>query len=129
MGRDDTTGRAAMMFGLCAIAAATLIASCVSERATGSSASCDGTTVPCVINIRDYAFEPTTLRVRAGATVRWENGGGVAHTSTSDAGVTAAWDSGNIAPGGSYSRPFGTVGQFAYHCEPHPTMTATIIVE
>jgi plastocyanin len=122
----ELTRAAAALAGLCAIAVAGLTASCFSERATGTSLSCNGTTVPCEVEIRDFAFEPATLRVAAGATVRWVNRGGVAHTSTSDG---AGWDSGTIAPNASYSRAFSTAGQFPYHCEPHPSMTASIIVE
>src|SRR5688572_14095402 len=122
----EMTRSAASLGGLCAIAAAGLTASCFSERTTGASSTCDGTTVPCVVDIRDFAFEPAVLRVPAGATVTWLNTGQVAHTSTSDG---AGWDSGTIAPGASHSRAFSAVGQFPYHCAPHPTMQATIIVE
>jgi plastocyanin len=126
---DEMTRSIAALVGLCAIAAAGLTASCFSERSTALSASCDGTTVPCVVDIRDLAFEPAVLRVPAGATVTWvnrEQQAGLAHSSTSDG---AGWDSGFLAPGDSYSRAFTTAGQFPYHCEPHPTMRATIVVE
>jgi plastocyanin len=120
----EMTRSAATLVGLCAIATAGLTASCFSERATSVSSTC--TTALCVVDIRDFAFQPAVLRVPAGATVTWVNGGQVAHTSTSDG---TGWDSGSIAPGANYSRAFSTVGQFPYHCEPHPTMQATIIVE
>jgi plastocyanin len=123
---EELTRSAATLIGLCAIAAAGVTASCFSERATGTSADCQGTTAsPCVVDIRDFRFEPAELRVPAGATVTWTNRGAVAHTSTSDG---AGWDSGNIAPGASYSRAFATAGSLPYHCEPHPTMQATIVV-
>jgi plastocyanin len=124
---EEMTRSAAALLGLCAIAAAGLVASCFSERATGTSADCEGTTAsPCVIDIRDFRFEPTELRVPRGATVTWTNRGAVAHTSTSDGAV---WDSDLISPGSDYSRAFPTAGSFAYHCEPHPAMQATIVVE
>ncbi|MFN2563478.1 MAG: cupredoxin family copper-binding protein [Gemmatimonadaceae bacterium] len=120
------TRSAAALVGLCAIAAAGLTASCFSERTTGATVECTSTSVPCLVNIRDFAFEPATLRVRAGATVRWVNQGPTAHTSTADDG---AWDSPTLATGAEFSQGFPTAGQFPYHCEPHPTMRATIIVE
>jgi plastocyanin len=123
---EEMTRWAAALAGLCAIAVAGLTASCFSERATGTSTSCTGTSAPCEVEIRDFAFEPTVLRVPVGATVTWVNRGPSAHTSTSDG---AGWDSGTIAPNANYSRAFATVGQFPYHCEPHPTMRATIVVE
>jgi plastocyanin len=123
---EEMTRSAAALLGLCAIAAAGLTASCFSERTTGTSASCNGTTVPCQVDIRDFAFEPAVLRVPAGATVTWVNSGPTAHTSTSDDG---AWDSPTLDAGVSFPRPFNTPGTFPYHCEPHPTMRATIVVE
>ena len=126
---DGMTRSLAALVGLCAIAAAGLTASCFSERSTATSVSCDGTTVPCVVDIRNFAFEPAVLHVPAGATVTWTNSeqqAGLVHTSTSDG---AGWDSGTLAPGAAYSRAFTTVGQFPYHCVPHPAMRATIVVE
>jgi len=128
--RDDQVRRwAASLIGLCAIGIVGLTASCFSERVTGAEQSCNGTSVPCVVSIRNFAFEPTVLRVPAGATVTWVNNetqAGLAHTSTSDG---SGWDSDFLSPGDSYSRAFPSSGQFPYHCEPHPNMKATIIVE
>ena len=127
---DELRRSVAALVGLCGIAAAGLTASCFSERVTeAGQASCDGTSVPCVVSMRNFTFEPSVLRVPAGATVTWVNDEtqvGLAHTSTSD---NPGWDSGFLAPGQSYSRSFSSGGQFPYHCEPHPTMRATIIVE
>jgi plastocyanin len=123
---DQVTRSAAALLGLCGITAVGVTASCFSERTTGTSADCEGTTSsPCVVDIRDFRFEPTQLRVPVGATVTWTNRGAIIHTSTSDA---PGWDSGDIAPNASYSRPFAAAGSYAYHCEPHPTMQATILV-
>jgi plastocyanin len=127
---DDVRRSVAALVGLCGIAAAGLTASCFSERVPeAGEVSCNGTSVPCVVSMRNFAFVPSVLRVPAGATVTWVNDEtqvGLAHTSTSD---NAGWDSGFLAPGESYSRAFSAAGQFPYHCTPHPTMTATIVVE
>ena len=82
-----------------------------------------------VVIIRNFAFEPAEVRVKAGGTVTWLNcddEGQPSHTTTSDQGV---WSSGLLSTGQVFSRQFAQAGQFPYHCEPHPSMTATVIVE
>jgi predicted ribosomally synthesized peptide with SipW-like signal peptide len=82
-----------------------------------------------LVVVRGFAFAPTTVRVRSGGSVTWVNcepEGTPAHTTTADQG---AWGSPLLAPGEAYTFTFGNPGQFAYHCEPHPFMTATIVVE
>jgi len=82
-----------------------------------------------VIAVRNFAFEPAQVRVAAGTKVTWVNCAPAdepAHTSTSDAGV---WASPLFATGGVYSRTFDQAGSFAYHCEPHPFMLGTVIVQ
>jgi len=78
------------------------------------------------VEISNFAFSPNSLTVPAGTTVTWTNKDGITHTSTSD---QAVWDSGGISPGQSFSVPFNTPGTFTYHCNIHPGMTATIIVQ
>jgi plastocyanin len=81
------------------------------------------------VPIRNYAFLVDTIRVRAGTTVTWFNCEAPPpdpHTVTADAG---AFDSPFFGPGQTYSRRFETRGTFPYHCTPHPTMRAVVIVE
>jgi plastocyanin len=77
----------------------------------------------------DFTFTPQTVTIPVGRSVTWRNADAIAHTSTSDAGVTPAWNSPNIAAGGQYVRPFSTAGTFAYHCNIHPGMTGTVVVQ
>jgi len=72
------------------------------------------------------SFSPSSLRIPKGTTVTWKNNDGVSHTSTSNTGI---WDTGSIAPGGSSTTRFDTVGTFGYHCTIHPMMTGTITVQ
>jgi plastocyanin len=73
-----------------------------------------------------WCFSPKPIQVTAGSTVTWTNTTAVLHTATSD---TAAWDTGNIAPGATSSAiSFPTAGTFTYHCTIHPTMTGSVIV-
>lgn len=78
-----------------------------------------------------FAFSPTTLTIKAGTTVVWKNTTQAPHTVTSDDGKS--FDSGSnnpIAPqSGTYSFTFATPGTYAYHCNFHPYMKATIIVQ
>jgi len=84
-----------------------------------------GSTGTVDITIQNFAFNPTSITIKAGTTVRWMNQDSATHSVTSDTGV---WDSGGIAQGASYTRVFDTVGTFAYHCGIHPSMKGTIIV-
>jgi plastocyanin len=81
---------------------------------------------PGVVRIRDFAFQPSQIRVSRGTRVTWVNCDTDAHTSTADAG---AWSSPLLARQASFSETFDAPGQFSYHCQPHPFMTATVIVE
>jgi len=77
------------------------------------------------IKIAGFAFDPASVTVKVGTTVRWTNQDSATHSVTSDTGV---WDSGSIAQGETYTRMFDTIGTFAYHCGVHPSMKGTIIV-
>jgi plastocyanin len=80
-----------------------------------------------VVRIANFAFDAKTVRVRAGATVRWTNEDPqLQHSVTADDG---AFDSGLIQPGRFYERVFDRPGDYAYHCTPHPFMTGHVIVE
>lgn len=78
-----------------------------------------------------FAFSPATLTIKAGTTVTWKNATAVGHTVTSDDGKS--FNSGTTNPiaaqGGTFSFTFTKAGTFAYHCEIHPFMKATIIVQ
>lgn len=78
------------------------------------------------VAIANFTFSPQTLNITAGTTVKWTNNDSTAHTITSDNGV---FQSGNVAPGSSFSYTFGQTGTFSYHCSIHPSMTATIVVK
>jgi plastocyanin len=80
-----------------------------------------GTTV----TIDNYAFSPTTLTVSAGTTVTWVNNDTAAHTVTADDGT---FDSGNLDPGESFTYTFASAGTISYHCNYHPTMVGTVVV-
>lgn len=77
------------------------------------------------VTVRDFAFDPPTLGVVTGATVTWTNTGRASHTVTER---TGRWDSGDLAPGGSFTFTFSQPGTYAYQCNIHPSMQAAITV-
>ena len=78
------------------------------------------------VTIRDFAFQPAELRIRAGDTVRWTNEETVAHSVTAPDGP---FDSGLLPPGAIYERRFDEPGVYVYRCVPHPFMIARIVVD
>ncbi len=128
-----TLARGAVVLGLAVGLAAGALAACFSERGTTGPAGGEcsfpiGEDVPgsIVVLIRDFAFAPAEIRIRAGGRVTWINCDQVSHTSTADEGE---WSSPLLAPGDAFTRTFTAPGEFPYHCEPHPFMTGRVIVE
>ena len=79
------------------------------------------------IDIKNYAFVPASTTVAVGTKVTWVNEDTVPHTATTTSGP-ASFDSGQVAPGASYSAIFETAGTYSYYCADHPNMKATITV-
>jgi putative membrane protein len=80
-----------------------------------------------VVLIRDLAYQPQTLRVKAGDTIEWKNADAVPHTATAVDGK--AFDSGSIVKGTPWHYAAKHKGTFAYACTFHPNMKATLIVQ
>lgn len=77
------------------------------------------------VTIVDFTFMPADLEVEVGTTVRWTNNDAAPHTSTSDGGV---WNSGTLSQGETFQYTFEAEGEYPYHCDIHPAMTATVTV-
>ena len=75
----------------------------------------------------EMLFDPGTITIPAGTTVRWINETDVAHTIQS--GDINFEDSGFIEPGQSFTETFDLAGTYFYTCGPHPWMTGSITVE
>ena len=80
-----------------------------------------------VIGIRDFAFEPSVLRITAGTWVRWVNLDdtpyGVVH-----AAHPHLFRSSVLFPGDSFTRQFITPGEFPYRCAIHKQMRGLVKV-
>jgi plastocyanin len=109
--------------------AAGALAGCFSkhEATAPAEGTCNqGVPGSTVVVIRDFTFTPGDVRVRAGDRITWINCDEDQHTSTADGGQ---WSSPLLSPGDGFTQTFSTVGEFPYHCEPHPFMTGRVIVE
>ncbi len=78
------------------------------------------------VTIQNFSFNSSDLHITKGATVVWTNKDNVTHTVTADDG---SFTSGNIAPGGTYSRAFTAAATVHYHCSIHTYMTADIVIQ
>jgi plastocyanin/sugar lactone lactonase YvrE len=78
------------------------------------------------IEIKNFAFNQSSVTVPVGTTVTWTNHDTASHTVTAAGG---AFDSGNLSPGQSYSFTLEQTGSFAYACNYHPNMQGTVVVQ
>ena len=76
------------------------------------------------VKIVDFAFQPKRVEIPQGTRVTWVNKGSAPHTVTS---TTGKFDSGEIAPGETYTRRFKQTGVFKYFCEIHPDMRGRVL--
>jgi amicyanin len=81
------------------------------------------------VKISDMSFSPASIKVKVGQTVTWTNEDSIAHTVTADTASSDAPASDLLSHGQTYSFTFNKAGTYAYHCQVHPNMKATVIVE
>jgi plastocyanin len=105
------------------LAAAAALVAC-SAPAALAAASAPGAE-PAGVRITQYRFEPPTLEIARGATVRWVNDDDDPHTVTADAG---AFGSAGIDTHEEFVFTFPAAGTYAYHCALHPMMQGTVVV-
>jgi len=77
------------------------------------------------VSIVDSSFDPETITISAGQTVRWTNLDTVAHTVK---GTGTSFGSPSLAQGGSYEFLFTDPGTYEYYCSIHPSMRGTVVV-
>jgi glucose/arabinose dehydrogenase/plastocyanin len=97
---------------------------CAAALTIASSARCATQDV----SIKNFAFQPPSVTINTGDTVRWTEMDDLAfHTTTSDAGL---WDSQGLPLNAQFSFQFNTAGEYPYHCTPHASfMIASVSVQ
>jgi Plastocyanin len=76
------------------------------------------------VSIQNFAFNPQSVTISSGDTVKWTNFDSVSHTV---AGADFVSDA--LKNGDSFSHTFTETGTYNYHCSIHPSMTGMVIVE
>ena len=79
------------------------------------------------VAIQNYAFSPTSIKVKVGTKVTWTNQDSVHHTVTEDSDSSGP-KSDVFGMNQTYSYTYKTVGSFSYHCAIHPEMHGQVIV-
>jgi len=79
-----------------------------------------------IVSIKNFVFNPQTLKIKIGTKVTWVNNDSVSHTVTSDSDNIL--NSPVLSPGQSFSFTFTDSGSTNYHCTIHPAMKGLIII-
>jgi plastocyanin len=97
--------------------------------ATGSSGGSTGGAAAAKaasIEMKSFAFNPSSVTVAVGGTVTWTNNDSVQHTVTADDG---SFNSGPLDPGKTFTQTFAKAGTVGFHCSIHPSMTGQVTVQ
>lgn len=78
------------------------------------------------VSIKDNFFQPETVTVEQGGSVRWTNDGAILHSVVQDSGL---WQSPLLASKSWFDVRFDSLGTFTYHCSLHPEMTGAVSVQ
>jgi plastocyanin len=114
--------RSFMLATIIGLAFVALALSACGEGEASPAASDGDTNGPAVV-IRDLAFEPETLSVKAGDTVTWRwDDGAIDHDVMGD-GLHS-----DVMSDGTFRHRFDKPGTYEYVCTLHPNMTGTIEV-
>lgn len=109
----------------------TAVSSVPSEQSNTESAASANTEIRSGIievDIRDFAFNPAELKIRAGTKVTWVNYDNAPHTVTSDSGGKTELNSQMLSKSDSYGHLFERAGTFPYHCNIDSNMKGKIVV-
>jgi plastocyanin len=108
------------VFAAIAAALALSVGTTAAQRAYADSAA------PAKVEIKDFMFEPTSIKVKAGDTVTWLNLDEEPHTVVSDSGLfrSSAMDTND-----SFKFKFDKPGTYRFVCSIHPKMVGTIVVQ
>ena len=110
------------------IASATTAAATTTAAPTTTAAGATTTAIPtasAAVTAKGFAFGPAVSHIDAGAPLAIVNGDSAAHTFTADDGKTF-----NVALPANKTQTLvlDTPGTYTFHCNIHPSMTGTLIV-
>lgn len=80
------------------------------------------------VSIKSFQYQPPTIDIAAGDTVRWTNGDFVEHTATLLFQPTSFFNTGTLGNGQSGSVTFPTPGAYTYYCMFHTDMRGLVNV-
>jgi plastocyanin len=118
--RLDVRGFAAALLSAALLWPALLSAAAVAPAAAGEPPN----TIR--VDVKNFMFAPTSMTVKAGATVSWTNMDQEPHTVMSLDGL---FRSGALDTGDSFSFKFDKPGTYQYVCTIHPRMVGTVVVD
>ena len=93
---------------------------------SAGSSSTAGAADPIRIVVKEFLFNPTSLKVKAGSTVTWINMDDEPHSVVSNTGL---FRSGAMDTNESFSFKFDIPGTYHFTCSIHPRMVGTVVVE
>jgi plastocyanin len=106
--------------------------STASDKTTVTSADAGGTdtgaTATDKVTVKDFAFGPKSVSVKAGGTITWTNEDSFDHAIQIDSLKLSGPKFGPQTMPTSYSHQFDTPGTYPYICGVHNSMTGTVIV-
>jgi plastocyanin len=84
------------------------------------------------VQLKNIAFNPTTVTIKKGGTVKWTNDDSVGHDVTKESGPGPKFKSGasgGMQQGDTFQEKFTTPGTVHYVCTVHANMRATVVVK
>ena len=82
-----------------------------------------------VIEIKNFKFVPEKMTIKKGTTITWKNFDNTKHNVIFDDESAGEVEGGKlISNGEQVSFTFNEVGDFPYHCMPHPYMKGSVTV-
>lgn len=127
---------------VCTLVLSLVLAACASDAGSEPEANEPqpgdeaAVTVEATVAIIDFVYQPESVEVPAGTTVRWTNEDMFAHTVTSGEpgdptdrfdGELGELDNVNAA-GTTFEHAFTEPGTYSYFCRFHPKMRADVVV-
>ena len=105
-------------------------AGCAGKKTENNTTTTASTSAPInqnpqtyTINIQNNTFNPSSVQIAVGGTVKWVNMDSVKHEPKG-----RVFDSGPLEQNGTFEYTFKSAGTYNYQCAIHPSMLGTIKV-